>query len=331
MIFRYELFWLPLLAQHPTVDLAAPLDIAWVWHVHMLSPLSYERDCNEIVSVLVDHRILVGKAREKGLKKARALWNQEYPREPFEVDLNAPVTCVQDFESRIQYDIKSACQRQRVFYYQVSLPHYADKTFLREAVKRYKHHLLFKQKNQDAFLVPCYDFDLIWHAHQVNPLVYRHDTFKLLGRVLNHDDSVNDRQPGSKLFSSELSTRDIWKAAGIPFEVNGAMFRGEPPIENVINPDLAEYSSMVSLLYTVELLRVEVEGLPNSKSYTVQIEVINGKRVIKKKVKGPIARIHGSKAVAKFTFSTKESKELEVRFCRRGHAVVDLFRNWHLV
>ena len=166
----------------------------------------------------------------------------------------------------------------------------------------------------------------------MNPLLYRHDTFKLLGRVLNHDDSVNDRQPGSKLFSSELSTRDTWKAAGISFEVNGAMFRGEPPIGNVINPDLDEYSSMVSLLYTVELLRVEVEGLPNSKSHTVQIEVINGKRVIKKKVKGPTARIHGSKAVAKFTFSTKESKELKVRFCQRGHdVVVDLFRIWHLV
>ena len=110
------------------------------------------------------------------------------------------------------------------------------------------------------------------------------------------------------------------------------MFRGEPPIGNVIDPDLAEYSSMVSLLYTVELLRVEVEGLPNSKSYTVEIEVINGKRVIKKKVKGPIVRIHGSKAVAKFTFSTKESKELKVRFCQRGHdVVVDLFRIWHLV
>ena len=73
------------------------------------------------------------------------------------------------------------------------------------------------------------------------------------------------------------------------------MFRGEPPIGNVINPDLAEYSSMMSLLYIVDLLRVEVEGLPSSKSYTVQIDVINGKRVNKKKVKGPIARIHGSK------------------------------------
>ena len=49
---------------------------------------------------------------------------------------------------------------------------------------------------------------------------------------------------------------------------------------------------MVSLLYTVDLLRVGVEGLLNPKLYTVQIDVINGKRVIKKKAKGPIARIH---------------------------------------
>lgn len=67
-IRRYELFWLPLLAQNATrikkwfipLNIAAPLDIAWVWHVHMLSPVSYQRDCNEIVATLVDHKILVG-------------------------------------------------------------------------------------------------------------------------------------------------------------------------------------------------------------------------------------------------------------------------------
>jgi len=54
--FRYELFWLPLVAQSSvTEDIAAPLDIAWAWHVHMLSPVSYEKDCNEVVSTLVDH------------------------------------------------------------------------------------------------------------------------------------------------------------------------------------------------------------------------------------------------------------------------------------
>ena len=50
------------------------------------------------------------------------------------------------------------------------------------------------------------------------------------------------------------------------------MFRVEPPIRNGINPDSAEKSQMMSLLYTVDLLRVGVEGLLNPKSYTVQID-----------------------------------------------------------
>ena len=311
---RYELFWLPLVAQSPTVDIAAPLDIAWVWHVHMLSPLDYERDCNEIISIVVDHRVLVDKKREEGLKRARTLWNQTYPGEPFEIDLKSPVIDLPDFNSRIRYDIKKACSRQRVFYYQVSLPHYGDKKFLREALQRYKQHLLLKQRHRNAFLVPCYDFDLIWHAHQVHPLIYRDDTIKLLGRVLKHDDSVNDRQPGSKLLISDHRTREMWTTAGKTFEVNGAMFRGEPPIGPRTHPDLVNYSSLAALQYTVDLIRVEVEGLPKPKSYTVQMDVINGKRVITKQVKGPVAKINDPpKALSTFTFSTKNSQALKVR------------------
>ena len=65
----------------------------------MLSPISYERDCHEIVSTLVDHKILVGKQRDKGLEKARILWTKAYPGEPFEVELNYPVFDVPSFES----------------------------------------------------------------------------------------------------------------------------------------------------------------------------------------------------------------------------------------
>ena len=53
----------------------------------MLSPVDYQRDCNEIVATLVDHKILVGEQRDRGLVKARALWEKVYPEEPFEVDL----------------------------------------------------------------------------------------------------------------------------------------------------------------------------------------------------------------------------------------------------
>ena len=63
-IRRYEKYWLPLLAEltAPTTDeksemtsnrksdggrlkYAPPIDIHWVWHVHMLAPVSYITDC----------------------------------------------------------------------------------------------------------------------------------------------------------------------------------------------------------------------------------------------------------------------------------------------
>ena len=273
----------------------------------MLSPISYERDCHEIVSTLVNHKILVGKQRDKGLEKARILWTKAYPGEPFEVELNYPVFDVPSFKSKIHYDIAQACSRQRVFYYQVSLPHYGDEKFLKNAAERYKHHLLLKQKDPKAFLVPCYDFDLIWHAHQVQPIIYRKDTLQILGKVLKHDDSVNDRRPGSKLTVSHHQTREKWSLSGEKFGLNGAMFRGEPPRQ--LHFVSVDYSSLESNQYTVQLVSLEVQGLPESKSYTIQMDVANGERVINKSVKGPTADVRVS---SKFTLSTSKSRALKV-------------------
>ena len=317
--FRYELFWLPLLAQNATrikkwfipLNVAAPLDIAWVWHVHMLSPVSYQRDCNEIVATLVDHKILVGEQRYKGLVKARTLWEKLYPEEPFEVDLTAPVCDAPDFQSRIEYDIEAACARQRVFNYQVSLPHFADKKFLTEAVERYKLHLYLKQQNPETFFVPCYDSDLIWHAHQLNPLIYTRDTTKILGKVFNHNDSVNDRKPGSKLSKSETVTREKWKNLGHQFALNGAMFRGEPPLST--QKESIDYSLHAAFEYTVDLTSLEVEGLPKPKPYTVEIDDINGSQVLKVHVRGPAARVTKSDGVlSRFAYKKKNSVNLRV-------------------
>ena len=62
-IRRYEKYWLPLLAELTTstedktettsnrkseggkFKYAPPIDIHWVWHVHMLAPVSYIKDC----------------------------------------------------------------------------------------------------------------------------------------------------------------------------------------------------------------------------------------------------------------------------------------------
>ena len=42
-----------------------------------------------------------------------------------------------------------------------------DDKFLEEALIRYKRYLCLKILNKATFLVPCYDIDLMWHAHQV--------------------------------------------------------------------------------------------------------------------------------------------------------------------
>ncbi|GFO40483.1 glycine-rich domain-containing protein 1 [Plakobranchus ocellatus] len=49
-LYRYQHFFLPLAASHKTKILEAPLDVAWVWHCHMLCPTSYCADCEKIDS-----------------------------------------------------------------------------------------------------------------------------------------------------------------------------------------------------------------------------------------------------------------------------------------
>merc|ERR1719414_62302 len=52
----------------------------------------------------------------------------------------------------------------------------------------------------------------------------------ILGFVLKHDDSVNDRSEGSKLNTSDEITRKLWyDQFKVPFARPGSMFRGNPP------------------------------------------------------------------------------------------------------
>ena len=280
----------------------------------MLSPISYEKDCREVVSTLVDHKVLVGEQRTRGLERAKNLWKTLYPSEPFEVDLTNSVGNALDFESQMKYDITAACSRQRVFYYQVSLPHFEDKEFLTRALERYKQQLMLKQENPDLFFVPCYDFDLIWHAHQVHPLIYHKDTIKVLGKVYDHNDSVNDRRPGSQLSRAYAITREKWKEASQELRLKGCMFRGEPPLSTGVQTELADYTGIAALEYTVKLIRLEVAGLPKSKTYTVNIDVVNGKQVLTTRVRGPAVSLACSTNVlSTFTFNTKDSDSLRVR------------------
>jgi hypothetical protein len=113
---------------------------------------------------------------------------------------------------------------------QISLPHYTAPRFLSDAIDRYLNFLQLKQTYPDQFLTPCYDFDIVWHTHQVHPADYNRvnisppsfcyklpfghfqDCVAIFGTILKHDDSVNDRAKGSKLLRGEAITKKAWAA-----------------------------------------------------------------------------------------------------------------------
>ena len=54
---------------------------------------------------------------------------------------------------------------------------------MKEAVERYKKYLALKSLYKGSFIAPCYDMDVVWHAHQQHTKQYAKDTTAILGRV----------------------------------------------------------------------------------------------------------------------------------------------------
>ena len=78
-IRRYEQLWLPLVAEHNGKEIAPPLDVHWVWHVHMLAPYYYEKDCLSLVNCVPDHKLLSDNSRHTAMQRAKAIWEDSVP------------------------------------------------------------------------------------------------------------------------------------------------------------------------------------------------------------------------------------------------------------
>ena len=311
-IRRYETCWLPLAASRS--NLQPPLDVHWVWHVHMLAPYYYETDCLALVNTTVQHDL--AEDQQRGLATTRRLWEERYS-EPFIVDSQSELDRrLPRYRTRCSYDIEAAVARQKVFYYQVSLPHYRDNKFLDTAVHRYKKFLFLKRRNPNAFLVPCYDVDLAWHAHQIRPDVYKKDTTAFLGRMFNHDDNVGDRSPNSKLSEGDKDTRQLWKAAfGEYFAISGAMYRGEPPrgkLHTLHQEDTLNLSTNVSKISLKGVRLENLEDGPNIQT-KLTIEGATSSKCLMKH-RGPLTDFAVEK---QFTFDTRMHNPLKLTVKRK--------------
>ena len=310
-LIRYEKYWLPLASKHTDKILTAPLDIEWIWHCHLLAPVEYIKDCNEITGKQIDHKLLDQKEREKLLEVSKQLWKSAYPDEAFEIALVSEVAIENgevDFESKISYDILKAAERQSVFNYQVSLPHFSDKVYLKNAVARYQKMLYLKLTNPKTFLVPCYDMDLIWHTHMLHPSSYKTDTEKLFGKIFNHDDSVTDRSPGSKLNKADERTRALWRESfDDHFPAAGAMYRGDPPMGQLYDVTLDEIAVFSTKKANVQIDNLGVEGIPEEmKKFKLKLSYVASDKEgpVVTTVKGP-SKQWDKKKCGQFVFDTK--------------------------
>lgn len=286
-IRRYEVFWLPLAAKQGSDSrlLAAPLDIAWVWHLHLLAPRDYEQDCANLLSQVVDHKPMNRSQREQGLQNARDLWDNAYPAEPFEIDLNQPAPMTMPYYSRIGYDLEKASHNLSKFYYQVSLPHFTDAKFLASAIERYEHHLQLKSQHPYVPMVPSTDVYLVWLAHLQHHMNYKQVTAEVFGAVLNHESYVTSSTLESVDHNSDTGTRALWSAAGFQFDKPGTVYRGDPPHSGPQRPD-DYYASMGRFQYTMNILQLEVVNVDVTRTLYVRIYDPAGIMILEKGIKG---------------------------------------------
>jgi hypothetical protein len=140
---------------------------------------------------------------------------------------------------------KQIVQKIREFLccWQVGTPSMHDRRFLEEALARYKGFLYVIKVNQEKgrkfFRVPTYDVDLMWHTHQLHPVTYYTDMMNLLGRVLEHDDTDDDRAVGKKLDTGFSGTTEQFENIfGLRYWKVGAMYRGKLPTPVTSTPQI---------------------------------------------------------------------------------------------
>ncbi|CAH1421329.1 unnamed protein product [Lactuca virosa] len=207
------------------------------WAIYRLNPVRYKSDCEEFYGRILDNSNVASINQETSRKETEETWNKLYPNEPYEYDMSREFSETLyngETQSFSKYDFVLAVERQSPFFYQVSRPHFKKDLFLQEAVARYKGFLHLIRRNRERslkrFCVPTYDVDLIWHTHQLHPLSYCKDMVELLGKILEHDDTDQNRSKGQKLDTGFSDTTKQWEETfGLRYWRAGAMYRGGAP------------------------------------------------------------------------------------------------------
>ena len=156
-VYRYEALWLPFYLKKNSNKMYPPLDVAFIWHCHMLSPTQYEKDCMQSFGKVMEYQLFPREARLSNQAKTKPEWEQELNVSfDYESERSVVATTYASFASSFSYNLIEASQRQSSFFYQVSMPHFKKPPFLELALTRYKKFLYLRKSFPSAYIVPCY-------------------------------------------------------------------------------------------------------------------------------------------------------------------------------
>jgi hypothetical protein len=219
-------------------DLAAPLDIAWMWHVHTLSPEEYLKASNVVFGKPADRTTdPFHSAKDKPpheVKRTVELWRISTLNDKFVLRSPSQKTRVKMVASDKPFleKLKKGAKSQLEFLYQIDRPQYDNDEFIKESEARYWKFikLISSSNSQNFFAVPTYDIDFIWHTHMSCTKSYRECCTKVAGFLINHDFSNTDRGNDSKLTKCFRDTAYAYELKyNEKLEKDNCMYRGATP------------------------------------------------------------------------------------------------------
>jgi len=237
-----------------------PLDVAFCWALHRLSPIDYEEDCTRLFGMKLE--------TENGLDYVNAANSGDAPSAVARLQWSCFANSVRSLEKKkfgvfqkyckkvretflpqylwprysianslvgnelppIRYNIKAASRRQKQFLYNISHSYFDQDASLEKGVIRYKKFLTLMRDHPGTFMVPCYDIDLVWHAHILRDTGgYARNTKEFVGTFVNHKED-EDRSQGGELQTGFQTTNHLWERVyGEVYEDSDTNYKGKLP------------------------------------------------------------------------------------------------------
>ena len=225
---RYERCWLPLVRDNPGVNLQPPLDVHWVWYLHLQQPTLYRSDCTKLIGIVPPHVFYHNHPKQSDISdRTRQIWDTTFPGDPFERLTNSPCGRKVAFGHVLQNLAK-----QREFLYQISLRHYRDQHFLASAFNRYKQFLATKKTDVEFVACACdvgYDVEFMMRTHMTYPDMFLSDMKHVSGKCFNAGTHFQPSplvlSPTNSATEAELIFDRDQRSLRLPCP--GTLFRGE--------------------------------------------------------------------------------------------------------